>query len=173
MESFCLERLGNVSQWGADYSMSRWATIFLVHSLMGKQTLQIHKALQFLGDTFIHQKDEDTVNALFTVALEGFTWMDVHCSRAECMLRLDDISSRHGDHLKAVIQWNTAWPLFERSSQAKEVQCIDERLACVDHKIQKHHKENIAQLVELNVSSRNPSPIKDEQQVGSVDEPFK
>ncbi|KAJ7798719.1 hypothetical protein B0H14DRAFT_3156808 [Mycena olivaceomarginata] len=173
MESFCLERLGNVSQWGADYSMSRWTTIFLVHSLMGKQTLQIHKALQFLGDIFLHQKDEDTANALFTVALEGFTCMDVHRSRAECMLRLGDISNRHGDLMKAVIHWNTARPLFERSSQAKEVQCIDERLACVGHNILKHHKENIAQLVELNVSSRNPSPINDGQQVGSVDEPFK
>ncbi|KAJ7834959.1 hypothetical protein B0H14DRAFT_1153822 [Mycena olivaceomarginata] len=142
--SFCLELLGNSSQWGTDYSMSLWTTIFLVYSLHHKQILQVHKALQFFGDIFLHQKDEATAIALFTVALGGFTYMDVHCSKAECMVRLGDISNDHGDQLKAVKLWTTARPLFERSSQGKKVQGVDERLACVDRDVLEQHREHTA-----------------------------
>jgi hypothetical protein len=51
-----------------------------------KEKLGILKALQFLGDVFLAQGEEYTALNLFTVALEGFTAMDVHRSRAECML---------------------------------------------------------------------------------------
>ncbi|KAJ7900648.1 hypothetical protein B0H14DRAFT_3752927 [Mycena olivaceomarginata] len=150
---FCFERLGNASSWGADESTPVWTTIFLIHSLKCKQPLKVYKALQFFGDTFLHQKDEDTAITLFTVALEGFTYMDVHHSRAECMVRLGDISNRCGDLLKAVEFWNTARPLFERSSQAKEVQHIDKRLASIDNNVLEQQRESIAGLVRLNVHS--------------------
>ncbi|KAJ7321686.1 hypothetical protein DFH08DRAFT_818549 [Mycena albidolilacea] len=78
-----------------------------------------------------------------------------------------------GDLLKAVELWNTARPLFEQSSQAKEVQCVDERLACVGSDVLEQHRENIARLVEFNVPSSNPSSIKHEEQVKLVDEPLK
>jgi hypothetical protein len=80
---------------------------------------------------FIHQKDEETAISLFTVALEGFTYIDVHRSRAECMLRLGDISREHNELLKAQQLWETARPLFEHSSQAKQVKDFDDRLAGV------------------------------------------
>jgi hypothetical protein len=120
---------------------------------------------------FLMQNDEDTAISLFTVALEGFTHMDVHRSRAECMLIFGDISNSHGDQLKAVELWSTARPLFERSSQVKEVQHIDERLSCIGNDVLEQHRENIACLVELNVPSGNPYSIKDEQQVKLVEEP--
>ncbi|KAJ7812446.1 hypothetical protein B0H14DRAFT_3752483 [Mycena olivaceomarginata] len=148
IQSLGLERLGNASQWGADYSMFRWTIIFLVYSVKCKQPLQVHKALQFLGDAVL-QKDEDSAITLLTVALEGFTHMDVHRSRAE---------SR---------------PLFERSSQAKQVQCVDERLACIGSDVLGQHKENIAHLIELNVPSGNPCDIQDEEQVELADKPHK
>jgi tetratricopeptide (TPR) repeat protein len=170
VQSFCFEKLGNASQWGADYSMFQWTTMFLVYSVKCKQPLNVHKALQFLGDTFL-QKDEDTAIALLTVALEGFTYMDVHRSRAECMLRLGDISKSRGDMLKAVELWTTAQPLFERSSQVKQVQCVDERLAGIGSDVLEQQKENIAHLVELNVPSGNPRDIQDEEQVGLSDQP--
>ncbi|KAJ7823734.1 hypothetical protein B0H13DRAFT_1919503 [Mycena leptocephala] len=91
--SYCLERLGNTSCWGAPNWMSGWTTVFLVHSVQRQEKLGIYKALQFLGDAFLAQDDEHTAINLFTVALEGFTYMDVHCSRAECMLQLGDISN--------------------------------------------------------------------------------
>jgi tetratricopeptide (TPR) repeat protein len=170
MKLFCLERLANTSQWGTNYAMWQWTTIFLVYSLRCEQTLQVHKALQFFGDTFLCQNDEDTAISLFSVALEGFTYMDVHRSRAECMLRLGDILKNHGDILKAVELWSTARPLFERSSQAKQVQCVDERLACISNDVLEQYRENITHVVELNVLSGGLSPIGEEQ-VGVVDEP--
>ncbi|KAJ7796313.1 hypothetical protein B0H14DRAFT_2620068 [Mycena olivaceomarginata] len=80
---FCFERLGNASSWGADESTPGWTTIFLIHSLKLKAKLQVYKALQFLGQMFLTHKDENTAVSLFTVALVGFTYMDVHQSRAE------------------------------------------------------------------------------------------
>ncbi|KAJ7937436.1 hypothetical protein B0H13DRAFT_2261428 [Mycena leptocephala] len=85
--TYCLERLGDANRWGA-YNLSNWTTVFLVYSVRRNEKLGIYKALQFLGDIFLAQYDEHTAISLFTVALEGFTEMDVHCSRAECMLRL-------------------------------------------------------------------------------------
>ncbi|KAJ7339234.1 hypothetical protein DFH08DRAFT_1014142 [Mycena albidolilacea] len=168
---FCFERLGNASLWGADESIPVWTTIFLIHPLKCKQFLQAYKALQFFGDTSLHQKDEDTAITLFTVALEGFTCMDVHRSRAECLVRLGDISNQCGDLLKAVELWNTAQPLFERSSQAKEVQHIDKRLASIDNNVLEQQRESIACLVRLDVHSGNLSHIKDEEQVEVIGEP--
>ncbi|KAJ7804999.1 hypothetical protein B0H14DRAFT_3773064 [Mycena olivaceomarginata] len=144
---FCLERLGNASIWGADELTPDWRTIFLIHSLKLKGKLQVYKALQFLGQIFLTHEDENTALSLFTVAHMGFTYMDVHRSRAECMIRLGDISSRRGDLLKVVELWESARPLFERSSQAKEVQCVDARLSHVGSNVLNHHRKNIAHLL--------------------------
>ncbi|KAJ7482611.1 hypothetical protein FB451DRAFT_1442075 [Mycena latifolia] len=128
--SYCLEKLGNTSLWfPMDIALSDWTVTFLVYSHKSKRKLEIHKALQFLGDMYLTDGDQQTAIGLFTVALDGFTKMDVHRSRAECMLRLGDISELHGDLPKAAELWNTARPLFERSSQAKQVAKIDEQLA--------------------------------------------
>ncbi|KAJ7772492.1 hypothetical protein B0H14DRAFT_3164791, partial [Mycena olivaceomarginata] len=133
---YCLEPLGN--------------------SLKSTNRLGMHQALQFLGDIFLSYNDEDTAVSLFTVALEGFTAMDVHRSRAECMLRLGDIHKRCNDLLKAVGHWETARPLFERSSQAKQIVQIDERLASVGEDVHQQHRENLVKLAELKISSGHP-----------------
>ncbi|KAJ7818560.1 hypothetical protein B0H13DRAFT_1922190 [Mycena leptocephala] len=139
--------------WGAPNWMSGWTTVFLVHSVQRREKLGIHKALQFLGDVFLAQDDEHTAINLFTVALEGFTYMDVHHSRAECMLRLGDISKGHGDLLKAVELWETARPLFERSLQAKQVENIDQRLAGIGEDVLEQHSKNSVHLAELTTPS--------------------
>jgi hypothetical protein len=118
----------------------------LVHSLKFKEKLGIHKALQFLGDIFLAYDDEETAISLFTVALEGFTQMDIHRSRAECMLHLGDISKGHGDFLTALKLWETAKLLFERSSQAKQVEDIAARLASVAEDVLEQHRMNLAHL---------------------------
>jgi tetratricopeptide (TPR) repeat protein len=150
IKSFCLERLGNTGHWGASGQMSNWTTVYLAHSLKFKEKLGINKALQFLGNIFLAQADEDTAVSLFIVALEGFTYMDVHRSRAGCMLRLGDIAKEHDDLYKAVEFWDAAWPLFQRSSQAKQVALIDEKLAGVSKDVLKQHRINLARLVEIN-----------------------
>ncbi|KAJ7916013.1 hypothetical protein B0H13DRAFT_1871622 [Mycena leptocephala] len=150
MQTYCLERLGDTSHWGCLHGRLSWTTVFLVHSLKRSEKLGIYKALEFLGDVFLFQNNEQTAINLFTVALEGFTQMDVHRSRAECMLRLGDISMGHSDLLKAVQFWDRARPLFERSSQAKQVQCIDDRLAGISDDVLEQHRNNLARLAELN-----------------------
>lgn len=124
----CLEMLGNGSCWSPMDWTSTWTITFLACGLNLKQNLLIHKALQFLANVFWVMEDTNTAISLLTVALEGFTQMDVHCSRAECMLHLGDISNLQGNSIKAVEFWETARPLFERSSQAKQLAHIDERL---------------------------------------------
>jgi tetratricopeptide (TPR) repeat protein len=150
IQTYCLERLGDTSRWGGLDDMSNWTTVFLVHSLKRKEKLEIYKALKFLGDVFLSLNDEQTAISLFTVALKGFTEMDVHCSRAECMLRLGDISMGHSKPLKAIEFWERARPLFERSSQAKQVQGIDERVANISEDVLEQHRNNLARLAELN-----------------------
>jgi hypothetical protein len=159
--TYCLERLGDVSRWGSPSCVSNWTTVFLVQSVKQKEKLGIHKALQFLGDTFLAQNEEHTAINLFTVALEGFTHMDVHRSRAECMLQLGDISKGQGDLLKAVEFWTTARPLFEWSSQAKQVENIDQRLAGVSEDVLEQHSKNLARLTELNAPSGTMDKIND------------
>jgi len=125
----CLERLGDFCCWNNPDWDPSWTILFLMHSIKSKQKLGIHKALKFLGDIFFAQDDEETAISLFTIALEGFTGMDVHCGRAECMLQLGVIFQRRGDLLKAQELWEMARPLFERSSQAIQVEHIDKELA--------------------------------------------
>jgi tetratricopeptide (TPR) repeat protein len=149
IKSFCLEHLANMRLWGVPNGITPWTTVFLVHSLKCKEKLGIYKALQFLGDVFLAQ-DEETAISLYKVALAGFTQMDVHCSRAECMLHLGDISQSHGDWPKAVEYWDRAKPLFEWSSQAKQVEQIDERLARAGKDVLEQHRKNLAHLKMLN-----------------------
>ncbi|KAJ7873953.1 hypothetical protein B0H13DRAFT_1894777 [Mycena leptocephala] len=151
--SYCLERLGDVSRWNTPNSMSHWTIVFLVHSTKQKEKLGVHKALQFLGDVFLAEDDEHTAISLFTVALEGFVYMDIHHSKAECMLRLGDLYKGHGNLLKAVELWEAAKPLFELSSQAKQVEHVDERLAIVGEDVQEQHRANLARLAEIHVPS--------------------
>ncbi|KAJ7839758.1 hypothetical protein B0H13DRAFT_1911078 [Mycena leptocephala] len=165
--SYCLERLGDASCWNAH--VSSWTTIFFVHSVRQKERLGIYKALQFLGDAFLAQNDEHTAINLFTVALEGFTYMDVHRSRAECMLQLGDISKGEGDLLKAVELWETARPLFERSSQAKNIENIDQRLRGVSEDVLEQHRKNLAHLAELTAPSETVDKINDLSDIEDMD----
>ncbi|KAJ7770762.1 hypothetical protein B0H16DRAFT_220076 [Mycena metata] len=148
--SYCLERLADINRWQGLHHSSSWSTVFLAHSFKTKQKLETHKALQFLGDVMLSENDEATAISLFTLALEGFTQMDVHHGRAECMIQLGDISKKHGNLLKALELWESARPLFEHSSQAKRVQAIDERLVGIGEDVWEQHKGNSARLAELN-----------------------
>ncbi|KAJ7837105.1 hypothetical protein B0H13DRAFT_1912703 [Mycena leptocephala] len=151
--SYCLEKLGDISRWNDSTRTPAWTVVFLVHALKLKESLGIHKALQFLGDAYLTQGHEDTAVCLFTVALDGFTQMDVHCGRADCMLRLGDISREHGNFLKAVEHWQAARPLFERASQAKRVAHIDKRLAGVNQDMLDQHRNSFTHLAEWDLSS--------------------
>jgi hypothetical protein len=70
----------------------------------------------------------ETARNLYTVALEGFTQMDIHCSWANCIIRLGDLAHQQGNVLEALGFWMTACPLSEQSLQVKDVVQIDARL---------------------------------------------
>ena len=120
--SFCLEHLANIKAWPATIEQSQWPAIYLGLAYKAKGKLALYKALLFLGDVFIASQDESTAFTLYTVALEGFKYMDVHQKQADCMLRLGDLAHTHGNTVAASIHWKTARPLFEQSSQTKEVE---------------------------------------------------
>ncbi|KAJ6533324.1 hypothetical protein DFH09DRAFT_1406849 [Mycena vulgaris] len=121
MVNYCLERLGDRSLWGSTGWPSSWAIVYLVNASKSQQKLDVHKALQFLGDIFCTEGDQDTAVCLLTVALEGFTYMDVHCSRAECMLQLGYISNGNGDVLKATEYWRSARSLLNGHLKQKKL----------------------------------------------------
>ncbi|KAJ7696655.1 hypothetical protein B0H16DRAFT_1841143 [Mycena metata] len=166
--SYCLQRLADVTRWSPHHDPS-WSMILLAHSLKAKEKLGIYKALQFIGDVHLMQNDEVTAVNLFTVALDGFTYMDVHRSRAECMIRLGDIAKKNGDLLKALELWETARPLLECSSQAKRVQDIDERIGVISEEVKEQHQKNLTHLAELNVPAEKveevDSDTEEEEQV--------
>ncbi|KAJ7453444.1 hypothetical protein FB451DRAFT_1185251 [Mycena latifolia] len=173
--SYCLETLGDVCLWPATDDVSYNAPVtFLVHSLKVRQKLQIHKALQFLGDVYLVYGDQQTATSLFVVALEGLTQMDVHRSRAECMLRLGDLVKLQGDLVKAGELWKTMRPLFKRSSQQKQMADIDERLAGInseqlDSPTQDLHAPPTASPDELDLGVMN-IPLSKVEEVESLDD---
>jgi tetratricopeptide (TPR) repeat protein len=153
--TLCLDRLADVTRWNVSPCPSSWTTVYFMHSHKFKEKLGIYKGLQFLGDIFLASGDEATAISLYTAALQGFTQMNVHRSRAECMLRLGDISNCCGDLLKALELWETARPLFERSSQAKLVEHIDRRLASVGEDVLQPQRQNLSHIAEINAPSRS------------------
>ncbi|KAF8207503.1 hypothetical protein K438DRAFT_1930969 [Mycena galopus ATCC 62051] len=135
-KSFCLEQLANIRAWPENEWQYKWPITYLGYAYMLKQKLALHKALLFLGDVFIANEDEETANSLYQVALEGFTYMDVHQSRAQCMLRLGDLENKNGHTSEAITFWKAARPLFERSSQAKDMAQIDAKITTVENACQ-------------------------------------
>ncbi|KAJ7715241.1 hypothetical protein B0H16DRAFT_1701747 [Mycena metata] len=142
--SHCLERLADISRWPIVLRQATWPVLYLCHAHMCREKLGFYKALLFIGDLFINM-DEATAESLFLVALEGFTFMDVHRSRAQGMLRLGDLAQKRGEITKAVELWTSARPLFERSLQTKDVAAIDMRLVALEQ----GHKRSLAQLTVL------------------------
>ncbi|KAJ6550485.1 hypothetical protein DFH09DRAFT_1039362 [Mycena vulgaris] len=155
---YCLDKLGDACQWGAKYpTPAIWTVTFLVIGLKEKHKLETHKALQFIGDVYMAEGDHDTASSVFAVALEGFTAMDVHRNRAECMLRLGNIAKLQGDSANAEHYWRTARPLFERSSQEMQVSLLDERLAGNSAAL----THQLIELSELNAPVALPIQVED------------
>jgi tetratricopeptide (TPR) repeat protein len=151
--TYCLEKLGASSRWDAAHERSRWTTLFLVHSLKSKQMLSIYSALQFLGDVFLIEGDWVTARSLFAVALEAFTEMDVHRSRAECMIRLGDISKGQRDLNDAMKLWSAAKPLLDQSSQTQQIIMVDEKLLALTRDESEKVAKDLVLLSALQVPS--------------------
>jgi tetratricopeptide (TPR) repeat protein len=148
----CLERLADLSTGMNNVQTTTgWAGIFLVLALRSKDKLAIMKAFRCLGKIFAVHGDDSTALSLFNVALDGFTFMDVHRWRADCMVQIADIWKSCGEVLRAVELWKAARPLFERSSQNRDIARIDAKLTTVEASILEHYERQLLQLAELNV----------------------
>jgi hypothetical protein len=112
--SYCLEIIADRCRWHAAEHTPRWPVVYLGHAHRLKEKLGVHKALLFLGDAFISQGDDYTAKSFFITALEGFPSMDVHRSRAQCLLHLGDLANRKQNLSYAKELWEEARPLFER-----------------------------------------------------------
>ncbi|KAJ7032620.1 hypothetical protein C8F04DRAFT_1235227 [Mycena alexandri] len=145
IRSYCLERLGDIRRWKKQ-STNNWAVVYLADSQTSHNMLALHKALLFIADIFIHAGEDDTASALLVVALDGFTSMDVHRGRAECLLRLGQVSLGRKELPLAVQFWSQARPFFERASQTTKVMHIDSTIAQVEKEIPQHDEGNLAHL---------------------------
>ncbi|KAJ7626046.1 hypothetical protein FB45DRAFT_869158 [Roridomyces roridus] len=128
---YALEKLADITLWqSVDFPCaSRRSVIYLVLSVRHKSKLNFHKSLRCLGDVLLSENDHESAEALFQVALEGFTTMDVHRSRAECMARMGELAIRAGRMDQAEKLWQKACILFERSSQTTQAAEIQRKLA--------------------------------------------
>ncbi|KAJ7234115.1 hypothetical protein C8J57DRAFT_1575548 [Mycena rebaudengoi] len=150
-------RLGDLSTGMNDIPTTlRWAVILLGQVVKSKDKLQTTQAFRCLGQILAAEGDNKTALTLFTVALDGFTFMDVHRWRADCMVQIADILNNHGEAMKAVELWNAARPLFERSSQMKDMVNIDAKLAKVDSAVLAEYAEQLQRLSELHVPRSGP-----------------
>jgi predicted negative regulator of RcsB-dependent stress response len=128
---YCLAKLAdptNLVHTNMEYG--RWAVVFLAYALRPqvRSLLMVHQALRRLADVLTEQGADDTALSISTVALDGFTQMDVHQSRAECMRTIGNVYAHRGDLFQAREMWEGARLLFERSEQRKEVARIGEKL---------------------------------------------
>lgn len=78
---------------------------------------------------FRSNRDADTALSLFELALHGFTFMDIHQARADCLIRIGDILNTQGKVKESKEMWRAARPLFIRSSQMADVSQCDQRLS--------------------------------------------
>ncbi|KAJ7256292.1 hypothetical protein C8J57DRAFT_1650715 [Mycena rebaudengoi] len=164
---FCLERLGDLSMKMNDIQTTlQWIGIFLGLALACKDKYQTMQAFQCLGQIFSAKGDDETALSLFSVALDGFTFMDVHHWRADCMVRIAGIMNNCGEVMKAVELWKVARPLFERSSQMKDITKIDAKLAEVDSAVLVEYEEQLQRLSEFHVPGSAPEEtdiVEDEE----------
>ncbi|KAJ6620063.1 hypothetical protein B0H10DRAFT_1115979 [Mycena sp. CBHHK59/15] len=110
---------------------AQWAVVFVAFALRapGRNMLAAHHALRCLGEACAELgADDDTALSVFGAALEGYTQMDVHRSRGECMLHMGDIYARREECAQAKELWTAARALFDCSQQARNVVEIDKRL---------------------------------------------
>lgn len=125
--AFCLERLGDVTKWGPSSLnwTSSWTIVFLAQAVKLHKKREIYQALQYLGDIFRLECDTSAAMSLFALSLHGFSQMDIHRSKGECLERIADIMSEKGDKAGAVKLSTEAHALFEKSLQGNNVSQMD------------------------------------------------
>ncbi|KAJ7133691.1 hypothetical protein C8R43DRAFT_1133228 [Mycena crocata] len=129
MTVWALQKLGDIALARKDFAAALPQLItYFAFAHTTRNWKEVNASLQRIGDVFVSEGDDGTANSLFALALENFTMMDIHQSKADCMIRIGDIRRRSGDLKNARDWWTRAQPLFEKSSQANDVQQCQTRL---------------------------------------------
>ncbi|KAJ6456217.1 hypothetical protein C8R47DRAFT_189676 [Mycena vitilis] len=127
---YCLEKLADICSQTGDVAASlRWSGLYLASSVLQKSQLETLKALRCIGDILGSEGEEESALRMYRAALAGFTRMDVHRYRADCMVRMADIHGGRGDTEQVIELLSKARPLFERSSQGTNLQSVDTKLS--------------------------------------------
>ncbi|KAJ7191359.1 hypothetical protein GGX14DRAFT_579082 [Mycena pura] len=110
-----LERLANLDYGMYDCQTTlSWVAVYLGSALRTKDKLSTMKALNCLGQIAAAKGESSTAMSLFQVALDGFTVMDVHQWKADCMMRMSKIHLACSEVLRAKELFEAALPLFDR-----------------------------------------------------------
>ncbi|KAJ7277472.1 hypothetical protein C8J57DRAFT_1466013 [Mycena rebaudengoi] len=148
----CLEKLADLSTcMNSVENTLGWAGMFLGMALKAKDKLAMMKALFCFGQIFFSQGDWDTALNLFNIALDGFTFMDIHRLRGECMIHIANILEHRGELIKSLGLWKMARSLFVLSSQARDITKIDEKISTVDPLVLAEFESQL-QPAEVNMS---------------------
>lgn len=142
IEMMCIAGLSDVFSHGKNPDACIHATVCYFAFAWKTRSLEAtYHALQRLGDIHIQNyKDSETAYTLFLLALDGFTLMDIHKARGDCMIRIGDILHGKGQVEEARVLWQAARSLFTCSSQIEEVSNCDQRLnVCEDLELAKVH----------------------------------
>ncbi|KAJ7192286.1 hypothetical protein GGX14DRAFT_596092 [Mycena pura] len=111
----CLEQLANLDYGMYDCQTTlSWAAVYLGSALRSKDKLSTMKALKCLGQIAAAKGESSTAMSLFQVALDGFTFMDIHQWKADCMMRMSKIHLACSEVLRAKELFEAALPLFDR-----------------------------------------------------------
>ncbi|KAJ7749915.1 hypothetical protein B0H16DRAFT_863026 [Mycena metata] len=132
--SYCLQRLADTTRWETEdfESMSTWPVVYLAHGQKHQEKMALYHGLMSLGDVCLSRGEDDSAHSLFSVALQGFTDLDIHHGRAKCMNQLGDLANSQGETVTSIELWKAARPLFERCLQTRNVARINAKLLAVE-----------------------------------------
>ncbi|KAJ7115456.1 hypothetical protein C8R44DRAFT_855426 [Mycena epipterygia] len=95
--SACMLRLGEINLLHDMRSATRWAVVNLANGKTTGSASILSWGLRLLGDIFRADGDDETSSTLFQIALEELNHMDIHLRKAECLLKLAEISLDGGE----------------------------------------------------------------------------
>jgi tetratricopeptide (TPR) repeat protein len=125
----CLSKLGDLEYGMHDRSVTfGYALALMAYAQRSENLVSIYHALRCIGDIFAAEGDDATAVNLFTAALGGFSEMDVHRNKGECLVRIAGVLERRDELTEAASLLRQARILFDRSSQAAQISRIDQRL---------------------------------------------
>ncbi|KAJ7127950.1 hypothetical protein C8R44DRAFT_979446 [Mycena epipterygia] len=169
--SECVLKLGDITLMSHDVrSASRWAMVSLAHGKTTGSASIVSWSFLLLGDIFRVDGENETSSALFQVALDDFTRMDIYRGKAECLLRLAEFDDKPGKHVAAVdrlaqarhellkagmiVEADTALALLSPTTRKMSRMM----LAAFQQQRLRNHEESISEMFTADQQQATPAP---------------